>query len=101
MKDINTNFIDKSRYRSKFLIIFIVCNLSLSNFYFGYLNNCFSTLNIDTMIKIFNIPLDPGSASGLINSLVPLSSVFGAEVTYRIVTKFSRRVRMLLLRKLY
>lgn len=82
------------------LIILISCNIALSSFYFGYLNNYFSCLNIHTMIHLFAIPLTPGTASGIINSIVPLSSIIGTAITYHFVTKLSRRVFFLIIKKI-
>jgi hypothetical protein len=99
--NISQNFINKARYRSKLTITLIVCNIALSTFYYGYLNNSFSTLNIVTMIQIFQIPLSPGTALGVVNGIIPLSSIVGAAINYHFVTKLSRRVIIIIIRGYY
>lgn len=101
MKNLSQAFINKARYRSKFLIVLIACNIALSSFYFGYHNNCFGTLKIETMIEIYSIPLIPSTASGIINGIIPLSSIFGAVLTYYFLSRLSRRVTILIFRKFY
>lgn len=82
----------KSRVRSYLKLTLMVCNIALSSFYFGYLNNYFSTLSIETMIDVYSIPLKPSSASGVVNGIVPLSSIIGALMSYHLITKMSRRL---------
>jgi hypothetical protein len=83
------------------MIILICCNIALSSFYFGYMNNYFGALNLATMIEIFKIPYSPGVASGIVNGIIPLSSIIGAFVTYQFIVNSSRRVNKILLRKYY
>lgn len=101
MKNLDETFINRARYRSKLLIVLIACNIALSSFYFGYHNNCFGTLKIETMIEIYSIPLIPSTASGVINGIIPLSSIFGAVLTYHFVSRLSRRVTIRTCRKFY
>lgn len=101
MKNLEETFIIKNRYRSKLLIVLIACNIALSSFYFGYHNNCFGTLKIETMIEIYSIPLLPSTASGVINGIIPLSSILGAVITYYFVSRLSRRVTIITFRKFY
>lgn len=99
MNSINEKFIKKMRYKSKLSILLITINIALSSFYFGYHNNCFATLNIETMIDIYSIPLSPSTASGFINGIIPFFSILGAVITYYLVTKISRRVNKITCRK--
>ena len=99
MKNLDESFINKVRYKSKLLIVLIACNIALSSFYFGYHNNSFGTLKIETMIEIYSIPLVPSTASGVINGIIPLSSIIGAVLTYYFVTRLSRRVTILTFRE--
>ena len=70
----------------------IACNIALSQFYYGYINNSFATLDISTMVEVYSIPLSKGTASGVVNGIVPLCSIFGGLINYYIVSRISRRV---------
>jgi hypothetical protein len=39
------------------------------------------------MIAIFNVPLSPSTASGVINGVIPVSSIVGAAITYYAVPR--------------
>lgn len=91
----------KVRYRSKLLITLIACNIALSQFYYGYINNSFATLDISTMVEVYSIPISKGTALGVVNGIVPLSSILGGLINYYIVGRISRRVNQHAFRILY
>jgi hypothetical protein len=65
------------------------------------MNNHFGALNLLTMIEIFKIPYSPGVASGIVNGVVPFSSIIGALITYKFIVNSSRRVFKTIHRKYY
>jgi riboflavin transporter FmnP len=83
--------IPKYRHKSTLHLILMICNIALSSFYFGYLNNYFSTLPIETMVAVYHIPLSLGAASGIVNGIAPFSSIIGAAATFQFITQISRR----------
>ena len=81
----------KIRYRSKMYITMMAINIALSSFFFGYCNNYFATINIHTMIDIYGIPLEPSTASGILNGLMPLFSMVGTIICNFFISRYSRR----------
>lgn len=81
----------KETFRSKFSISLMVFNIALSSFYFGYIIVYLGQIPIKTIKSLFEIDLDEGTASGILNGCIPVGALFGALSSSILIPKFSRR----------
>ena len=68
-------------------------NLQISFFYFGYSLVYFSTIDIETLMKIFNVDMAVHNADGLLKGCIPVGGGIGALGSYIFIKKFSRRYK--------
>jgi hypothetical protein len=53
----------------------------------------FGQLDINTIIKIFNIDLDETTAKGILNGCIPVGALFGALGSSFLLKRLSRRYK--------
>jgi hypothetical protein len=90
-EDANPLIAQRVTYQSKLKISLIVLNICLSSFYFGYCIVYLGQIDIETIKKVFDIDLSPGTASGVLNGCIPIGALMGALSSSILIAKFSRR----------
>lgn len=83
--------LNRVTYQSKLKISLMVLNICLSSFYFGYCVVYLGQIDPETLVKIFDIPLTPATASGVLNGCIPIGALLGALSSSVLIAKFSRR----------
>ena len=81
----------QQRYKSFPQLFLVVSTFALGVFYFGYVIAYFSTIDIDAIIKIYNITWDRTTAQGLLTGCVPIGGGIGALASNILLKRFSRR----------
>lgn len=69
----------------------IVVNLSLSNFYFGYVLVYISTVEFEHVITTFKVTMPLETARGILTGCIPFGALLGALLGKKLIHVFSRR----------
>lgn len=69
----------------------VICNISLSSFYFGYTIIYLSVIDFQVVMNIFAIDLSRNFSEGLLTSCVPIGGLLGAYVSYYFIKSLSRK----------
>jgi hypothetical protein len=79
-------------YRSRVKITFMIINIALSSFYFGYCVVYFGQLDTQTMLHIIKYDeLNTSVAKGLLNGCIPVGALIGALSSSFLLKNLSRR----------
>ena len=79
------------RYESYWKVMLIVVNLSLSNFYFGYVLVYISTVEFQDVMTTFKVTMPLETARGILTGCIPFGALFGALLGTKLIHVFSRR----------
>jgi hypothetical protein len=81
----------QQRYKSFMQLVIVVSTFALGTFYFGYAIAYFSSIDFDTLVKVYNIDWDKPTAKGLLTGCVPIGGGIGALASDILIKRFSRR----------
>lgn len=81
----------QQRYKSFSQLLVVVATFALGTFYFGYAIAYFSSIDFDTLVKVYNIDWDKPTAKGLLTGCVPIGGGIGALASDILIKRFSRR----------
>ena len=81
----------QQRYKSFSQLLVVVATFALGTFYFGYAIAYFSSIDFDTLVKVYSIDWDKPTAKGLLTGCVPIGGGIGALASDILIKRFSRR----------
>jgi hypothetical protein len=81
----------QQRYKSFIQLVVVISTFALGTFYFGYVIAYFSSIDFDTLIKVYGITWDKPTAKGLLTGCVPIGGGIGALASDILIKRFSRR----------
>ena len=81
----------KQRYKSFTHIASVISSFALGAFYFGYSMGYFSSIDFDTIMKIYGIEWERTTAQGVLTGCLPIGGGIGALSSNILTQKFSRR----------
>ena len=81
----------QQRYKSFVQLLIVVSTFALGTFYFGYTIAYFSSIEFDTLIKVYGISFDKTTAQGILTGCVPIGGGIGALSSDILIKRFSRR----------
>ncbi len=77
----------------------VVATFALGTFYFGYTIAYFSSIDFDTLIKVYDISWGRTTAQGILTGCVPIGGGIGALASDILMKRFSRRYDIFKLRQ--
>lgn len=97
-KEKNPLVTQQAKHKSTYQLILISLTIALSSFYFGYTLIYMGAIPFKSIMLIYSITMNEGTAQGILNGCIPIGALFGALGSSLLINRSSRRYSLYLCR---